>query len=150
VGISLTCDDKIEVASHLLDMGVAYIEGGYPGSNPKDVEFFARWESSVGLVQVEMYAWLVRLVRVSRIASADWLLALQSAWLQPSNLTCGLPVSSPCFPNGSQLVCRYSSGLAERARRSGTKLAAFGMTRRRGVAAADDEVGLYKVIPVYP
>jgi 2-isopropylmalate synthase len=56
VGISLTCDDKIEVASHLLDMGVAYIEGGYPGSNPKDVEFFARWESSVGLVQVEMYA----------------------------------------------------------------------------------------------
>lgn len=76
VGISLTCDDKLEVASHLIDLGVRYIEGGYPGSNPKDVEFFNRWASS---------------------------------------------------------------GLAERAAAAGTRLAAFGMTRRRGVTAEEDE-----------
>ena len=76
VGISLTCDDKLAVAEHLVGLGVAYIEGGYPGSNPKDVEFFSRWTSS---------------------------------------------------------------GLADRAAAGGTKLAAFGMTRRRGVTADDDE-----------
>ena len=76
VGISLTCDDKLAVAEHLVALGVGYIEGGYPGSNPKDVEFFSRWTSS---------------------------------------------------------------GLAERAAAKNVTLAAFGMTRRRGVAAEDDE-----------
>jgi len=41
-GISLSCDDKLRIAQKLDDMGVAYIEGGWPGSNPKDVEFFNR------------------------------------------------------------------------------------------------------------
>jgi len=44
VGISLTCDNKLEVAQRLCDLGVAYIEGGWPGSNPKDQEFFLRWQ----------------------------------------------------------------------------------------------------------
>jgi len=41
-GISLSCDDKIAIARKLDDLGVAFIEGGWPGSNPKDAEFFAR------------------------------------------------------------------------------------------------------------
>jgi 2-isopropylmalate synthase len=41
-GISLSCEDKLSIAHHLDDLGVAYIEGGWPGSNPKDVEFFER------------------------------------------------------------------------------------------------------------
>lgn len=41
-GISLSCDDKLRIAEKLDDLGVAYIEGGWPGSNPKDVEFFER------------------------------------------------------------------------------------------------------------
>jgi len=41
-GISLSCDDKLAVAARLDDLGVAFIEGGWPGSNPKDAEFFAR------------------------------------------------------------------------------------------------------------
>jgi len=32
--------DKLDIASRLDDLGVHYIEGGYPGSNPKDLEFF--------------------------------------------------------------------------------------------------------------
>ncbi|MFN2277291.1 MAG: citramalate synthase, partial [Candidatus Promineifilaceae bacterium] len=41
-GISLSVDDKIKIAQKLDEMGVHYIEGGWPGSNPKDVEFFRR------------------------------------------------------------------------------------------------------------
>lgn len=41
-GISLSVDDKLRVAQRLDDFGVAYIEGGWPGSNPKDAEFFQR------------------------------------------------------------------------------------------------------------
>ena len=39
-GISLSVDDKLKIAMKLDDIGVHYIEGGWPGSNPKDVEFF--------------------------------------------------------------------------------------------------------------
>ena len=41
-GISLSCDDKLRIAEKLDDLGVAFIEGGWPGSNPKDAEFFDR------------------------------------------------------------------------------------------------------------
>jgi 2-isopropylmalate synthase len=41
-GLSLTVDDKLRVAEQLDHLGVSYIEGGWPGANPKDVEFFAR------------------------------------------------------------------------------------------------------------
>ncbi len=41
-GISLSCDDKLRIARRLDDLGVAFIEGGWPGSNPKDAEFFQR------------------------------------------------------------------------------------------------------------
>ena len=41
-GLSLTVDDKLRVAEQLDHLGVAYVEGGWPGANPKDEEFFAR------------------------------------------------------------------------------------------------------------
>jgi len=41
-GISLSCEDKLRIARCLDDLGVAFIEGGWPGSNPKDAEFFER------------------------------------------------------------------------------------------------------------
>jgi 2-isopropylmalate synthase len=41
-GISLTVNDKLHIAQLLDNFGVAYIEGGWPGSNPKDAEFFER------------------------------------------------------------------------------------------------------------
>ncbi len=40
-GISLSCADKLRIARKLDELGVTFIEGGWPGSNPKDVEFFA-------------------------------------------------------------------------------------------------------------
>ena len=41
-GFTLSGNDKIRIAKKLDDLGVAFIEGGWPGSNPKDVEFFER------------------------------------------------------------------------------------------------------------
>lgn len=41
-GLNLTVADKLAIASHLDDLGVGFIEGGWPGANPKDTEFFAR------------------------------------------------------------------------------------------------------------
>ncbi len=41
-GLSLSVDDKLKIARALDRLGVAYIEGGWPGSNPKDAEFFRR------------------------------------------------------------------------------------------------------------
>src|SRR5437763_9685288 len=41
-GISLTVDDKLRIAEQLDHLGVGFIEGGYPGANPKDDEFFHR------------------------------------------------------------------------------------------------------------
>lgn len=42
--ISFSCEDKLNIARRLDDLGVDFIEGGWPGSNPKDVEFFRRAE----------------------------------------------------------------------------------------------------------
>jgi len=42
VGLDLTVADKLHVASVLDGLGVDVIEGGWPGSNPKDAEFFER------------------------------------------------------------------------------------------------------------
>lgn len=41
-GVSLSVDDKVKIAKKLDSLGVHYIEGGWPGSNPKDMEFFLR------------------------------------------------------------------------------------------------------------
>jgi len=39
-GVSFSIDDKIKIAKKLDLLGVSYIEGGWPGSNPKDLDFF--------------------------------------------------------------------------------------------------------------
>jgi 2-isopropylmalate synthase len=48
-GISLTVDDKLRVAEQLDWLGVHYIEGGWPGANPKDDEFFKRARTELKL-----------------------------------------------------------------------------------------------------
>jgi len=39
-GLNLSVHDKMQIARHLDDLGVGFIEGGWPGANPKDTEFF--------------------------------------------------------------------------------------------------------------
>src|SRR5213594_3958460 len=38
--VSFTLEDKVRIAERLDDLGMHYIEGGWPGSNPRDEEFF--------------------------------------------------------------------------------------------------------------
>lgn len=41
-GITFTVEDKLRIAQRLSEVGIHYIEGGYPASNPKDKDFFMR------------------------------------------------------------------------------------------------------------
>jgi len=41
-GISFSVVDKLHIAEKLDELGIHYIEGGWPGSNPKDAEFYRR------------------------------------------------------------------------------------------------------------
>jgi 2-isopropylmalate synthase len=55
-GISLTVGDKLRVASLLDQLGVHYIEGGWPGALPKDSEFFSRAERELSLQRAALVA----------------------------------------------------------------------------------------------
>lgn len=54
-GLSLSCEDKLKIARELDRFGIHYIEGGWPGSNPKDAEFFQR-VAAAGLRQARVAA----------------------------------------------------------------------------------------------
>jgi 2-isopropylmalate synthase len=45
-GVSLTAEDKARIARELDSLGLDYIEGGFPASNPKDLEFFEGFDAS--------------------------------------------------------------------------------------------------------
>ena len=55
-GVSLSCDDKLRIAKRLDDFGADYIEGGWPGSNPKDMEFFRRAQTELDLQHAKITA----------------------------------------------------------------------------------------------
>ncbi|MCA1711006.1 MAG: citramalate synthase [Actinobacteria bacterium] len=55
-GMSLSVNDKLAIARHLDDLGVGFIEGGWPGANPKDAEFFRRAQSELVLKTAQLTA----------------------------------------------------------------------------------------------
>ncbi len=55
-GVSATVDDKLRIAEQLDYLGVHFIEGGWPGANPKDIEFFARAATELQLSTSTMVA----------------------------------------------------------------------------------------------
>lgn len=55
-GISLSCEDKLRITERLDAFGVDYIEGGWPGSNPKDMEFFRRAYEELDLQHAKIAA----------------------------------------------------------------------------------------------
>ncbi|MBB3661487.1 MULTISPECIES: citramalate synthase [Prauserella salsuginis group] len=69
-GISYSVADKLAVARHLDELGVGFIEGGWPGAMPKDTEFFAR--AAAGELQLK-HAALVAFgsTRRSGVAAGD-------------------------------------------------------------------------------
>jgi 2-isopropylmalate synthase len=55
-GVSATVEDKLRIAEQLDLLGVTFIEGGWPGANPKDVEFFARAQHELHLADATLVA----------------------------------------------------------------------------------------------
>jgi 2-isopropylmalate synthase len=55
-GINLTVADKLAIARHLDDFGVGFIEGGWPGANPRDTEFFARAREEIDFKHAQLVA----------------------------------------------------------------------------------------------
>ena len=55
-GISLTAGDKLMISRLLDELGVAYVEGGWPGANPKDDEFFKRARTELDLETATLVA----------------------------------------------------------------------------------------------
>jgi 2-isopropylmalate synthase len=55
-GVTATVEDKLRIAEQLDGLGVHFIEGGWPGANPKDVEFFARAPSELALTTSTLVA----------------------------------------------------------------------------------------------
>jgi 2-isopropylmalate synthase len=55
-GMALSVADKLAIARHLDSLGVGFIEGGWPGANPKDTEFFARARTNLDLQHAKLTA----------------------------------------------------------------------------------------------
>jgi 2-isopropylmalate synthase len=55
-GLNLSVADKLSIARQLDGLGVGFIEGGWPGANPKDTEFFARAREELALHNAQLAA----------------------------------------------------------------------------------------------
>ncbi len=68
-GLNLSVADKLSIARHIDGLGVGYIEGGWPGSNPKDTEFFRRAREELRLEHAQLAAFGA--TRRAGVAAAD-------------------------------------------------------------------------------
>jgi len=68
-GLNLSVQDKLHISRHLDDLGVGYIEGGWPGSNPKDTEFFQLAAKELDLRHATLAAFGA--TRKAGVAAAD-------------------------------------------------------------------------------
>ncbi len=68
-GLNLSVADKLTIARQLDGLGVGFIEGGWPGANPKDTEFFARARDELALEHARLAAFGA--TRRAGLAAAD-------------------------------------------------------------------------------
>ncbi|NYJ00699.1 2-isopropylmalate synthase [Nocardioides thalensis] len=68
-GLNLSVADKLTIARQLDGLGVGYIEGGWPGANPKDTEFFRRAAQELDLQHARLAAFGA--TRKAGVAAAD-------------------------------------------------------------------------------
>ena len=69
-GLNLSVADKLAIAMHLDELGVGFIEGGWPGANPEDTEFFARAQRELSLRSATLAAFGATR-RAGTVAAAD-------------------------------------------------------------------------------
>jgi len=68
-GLTLSVQDKLVIARHLDELGVGYVEGGWPGAIPKDTEFFRRAATELDLRHATLAAFGA--TRKAGVAAAD-------------------------------------------------------------------------------
>src|SRR6476659_6065394 len=68
-GLNLSVADKLAIARQIDGLGVGYIEGGWPGANPKDTEFFRRAREELHLENAQLAAFGA--TRRAGVAAAD-------------------------------------------------------------------------------
>jgi 2-isopropylmalate synthase len=68
-GMALSVADKLAIAAHLDDLGVGFIEGGWPGALPKDTEFFRRARTELDLKHATLAAFGA--TRKAGVSAAD-------------------------------------------------------------------------------
>ncbi len=78
-GLNLTVGDKLAIATSLDSLGVGFIEGGWPGANPKDTEFFRRAATELSLQHAQLAAFGATRRPGSAAASDPLVLALLEA-----------------------------------------------------------------------
>jgi len=78
-GISYSVSDKLAVARLLDEVGVGFIEGGWPGALPKDTEFFARARSELALRHARLVTFGSTRRAGVRVAADPQVLALRDA-----------------------------------------------------------------------
>ena len=76
-GLNLSVHDKLTIARHLDELGVGFIEGGWPGANPKDTEFFKRAKTELKLKNATFVAFGA--TRRPNVKAADDLLLRELA-----------------------------------------------------------------------
>ena len=77
-GVNLSVEDKIRLAKRLDDFGINIIEGGWPGSNPRDKSFFKKIKS-INLKQSEICAFGSTARKLSNVEGDHNLLSLLEA-----------------------------------------------------------------------
>ncbi|NCJ07367.1 citramalate synthase [Synechococcales cyanobacterium C] len=82
-GLALSVSDKLKIAQHLDQLGIPFIEGGWPGANPKDAQFFEQVRAQP-LTQAEVVAFCATRRPGLRAADDPMLqpvLAAQTHWI---------------------------------------------------------------------
>ena len=100
-GLTLSVADKLAVARHLDELGVTYIEGGWPGAVPRDTEFFARAADELELRGARLAAFGATRkagvpVQEDPQVAALWTPARRPSRSSPSPICAMSPV--PCAP----------------------------------------------------
>lgn len=81
-GVSFTVHDKLRIARRLDEFGMHYIEGGWPGSNPKDIQFFEAARQELQLKHAKLCAFGSTRRKRMRAAEDDLILQLADSGAQ--------------------------------------------------------------------
>src|SRR5262249_51642645 len=78
-GLNLTVADKLAIARQLDELGVGFIEGGWPGAIPKDTEFFRRAQTELALRHATLAAFGATRRPDTRVAADPQVQALRDS-----------------------------------------------------------------------